>query len=183
MRLLSHNIGRTVFVAVLKRGLPTERSSQAMTDRSIASLHVRQSSDGLLLCVSGELDLAGRDEIEPWVIVAVSVAPRVVLDLTEVTFCSSQGLAMLVVCEERARAERCELVVVNPSPRITQLLAITGLEHLLSSPYDPCAPTPSPSSRSARRGERRPARAATPASSSAAPPSCSRAPGLRPGRA
>ncbi|HEX4492475.1 MAG TPA: STAS domain-containing protein [Acidimicrobiia bacterium] len=153
-----------------------------MTDRSIASLHVRQSSDGLVLGVIGELDLAGRDEIEPWVIVAVCVAPRVVLDLTDVTFCSSQGLAMLVVCEERARVEHCELVVVNPSARITQLLAITGLEHLVASDHNECAPSPSPSSRPARRGERRPARASTPASSPAALPSCSRTRGLRPGR-
>jgi anti-anti-sigma factor len=154
-----------------------------MTDRSIASLHVRQSSDGLMLCVSGELDLAGRDEIEPWVIVAVSVAPRVVLDLAGVRFCSSQGLAMLVACEQRAQAEHCELVVVNPSARIVQLLAITGLERLLARPPDPGAPSPSPSSLSARRGERRPARASTPASSTAASPSCSRTRGLRPGRA
>lgn len=154
-----------------------------MTDRSIASLHVRQSQDGLALCVSGELDLAGRDEIEPWVIVAVSVAPRVVLDLADVTFCSSQGLAMLVACEARARAERCDLVVVNPGARITQLLAITGLEHLVTSGTDPRAPSPSPSSRPARRDERRPARTTTPASSTpAGPSSCARPRGIRHGR-
>jgi anti-anti-sigma factor len=143
-----------------------------MQDRSIATLQVRQSQDALVLCVSGELDLAGRDEVEPWVVVAVSVAPRVVLDLAGVTFCSSQGLAMLVACDARARAEHCDLVVVNPSPRISQLLGITGLDHLVSS-NESCAPSSLPSPRPARRGERRPARATTPTSFGPAPPSSS----------
>jgi anti-sigma B factor antagonist len=150
-----------------------------MTDRSIASLQVRQSQDGLALCVSGELDLAGREEIEPWVMVAVSVAPRVVLDLADVTFCSSQGLAMLVTCDERARVEGCELVVVNPRARILQLLALTGLDHLVSFAEETGAPSSTPSPGSVRRDEWRSVRVTPSTSPGSAAPSCSRPRGLR----
>jgi anti-anti-sigma factor len=112
-----------------------------MRDRSIVSLRVQPSDDGLVLCVRGDLDLAGRHEIQPWVIVAVAVAPRVTLDLADVAFCSSEGLAMLVECAQRARAERSTLTIVNPSARIEQLLANTGLEHLLTGSTDRRAPS------------------------------------------
>jgi anti-anti-sigma factor len=57
--------------------------------------------------------------------------PRVVLDMTGVTFCDSQGLGTLVVLSRKATTAQSVLVLVNVADFLIRVLDITGLRSAL----------------------------------------------------
>jgi anti-anti-sigma factor len=57
--------------------------------------------------------------------------PRVVLDMTGVTFCDSQGLGTLVVLSRKATTAQSVLVLVNVADFLMRVLDITGLRSAL----------------------------------------------------
>ncbi|GIJ61654.1 hypothetical protein Vau01_091700 [Virgisporangium aurantiacum] len=57
--------------------------------------------------------------------------PRVVLDLSEVTFCDSQGLGTLVVLSRKAGLVQSHLVLTNVGDFLLRVLDITGLRGAL----------------------------------------------------
>lgn len=57
--------------------------------------------------------------------------PRVVLDLSEVTFCDSQGLGTLVVLSRKASTAQSVLVLTNVGDFLLRVLDITGLRSAL----------------------------------------------------
>lgn len=97
-----------------------------------ATISVAESDDGLVLHVRGELDLTSRDDIEPVIMVALAVTPAVVLDVQELEFCDSQGLAMIVACMQQATAGQTAFTIANPRPQVQRLLEITDLTRLLA---------------------------------------------------
>jgi anti-sigma B factor antagonist len=85
---------------------------------------------GGLIRLSGELDIRTCVKLEQVVGVAVDEGKRVVLDLSELTFCDSTGLAGLVRLYKRATTLGGELVLRDPVPRVQALLGLTGLNRL-----------------------------------------------------
>ncbi|MEV0149569.1 MULTISPECIES: STAS domain-containing protein [unclassified Nonomuraea] len=51
-----------------------------------------------------------------------------ILDLSEVSFCDAAGLAVLVGIQHRARARGVTLALTAPTPYMSRLLHITGLD-------------------------------------------------------
>jgi anti-anti-sigma factor len=79
--------------------------------------------------LSGEVDLATADGIAAMARVAVDrAAPRLVVDLTEVTFMDSQGLRALVLAQQALARAGAELVLTGLPPHVEALLEITGLQ-------------------------------------------------------
>lgn len=56
---------------------------------------------------------------------------RIVLDLTGVTFCDSQGLGTLVVLSRKATSAQSVLVLTNVGDFLIRVLDITGLRSAL----------------------------------------------------
>ncbi len=79
----------------------------------------------------GELDTASRDPIERAVLAAVVSTSAVTLDLAELTFCDSNGVAMLVAAHEKATAEGTTLTIRNAQPNVRRVFEITGLATLI----------------------------------------------------
>lgn len=98
-----------------------------------ATISVAESDEGLVLHVRGELDLTSRDDIEPVIMVALAVTPAVIVDLAELEFCDSQGLAMIIACMQQAAAGHTAFTLANPRPQVQRLLEITDLTRLLPS--------------------------------------------------
>lgn len=80
--------------------------------------------------VSGELDIRTCERLERLAGELVDNGHRVVLDLSELTFCDSTGLAVLVRLHKRAEAAGGTLVLRSPVPRVHNLLTLTGLTRL-----------------------------------------------------
>src|SRR5690606_38106595 len=84
-----------------------------------------------LVAAVGEIDLATAPALRTELLTAlVRYSPRLVLDLSGVTFLDSTGLAVLVAVHRRARAEGGELSLAGPRPVVRKLLGITYLDRV-----------------------------------------------------
>ncbi|MGV9213081.1 STAS domain-containing protein [Micromonospora sp. RB23] len=99
--------------------------------------------DGGVACLrlAGELDLSTADELAA-AIDRLSAAGerRVLLDLTELTFCDSTGMAVFVRGDNQATADGGWLRITGASGRVERVLRITGLAEVLR--YVPDAADP-----------------------------------------
>jgi anti-anti-sigma factor len=57
---------------------------------------------------------------------------RLIIDLSEVSFCDVAGLAILIGTQRRARARGITVRLVAPRPPVAKLLHITGLDRSLT---------------------------------------------------
>ncbi len=81
---------------------------------------------------SGSLDLETVDEFKHRVLpLLVAGAPSLVLDLGGVGFMDSTGLGGLIAALKRAREAEIGLDLVVNTERVSQLLALTGVDVLL----------------------------------------------------
>jgi anti-sigma B factor antagonist len=95
-------------------------------------IDVRQAQDRVVLCLSGELDLASAPVLESEIESSdVAGATMVVLDLRELRFIDSTGLRVLLAAHERAAERGQEFAVTPGSEQVQRLLSITRVsEHL-----------------------------------------------------
>jgi len=85
-----------------------------------------------LVCCSGDLDLETVDEFKYRVLpLIVAGAPSLVIDLGGVGFMDSTGLGGLIAALKRAREAEIGLDLVVNTERVSQLLALTGVDILL----------------------------------------------------
>jgi anti-sigma B factor antagonist len=94
-------------------------------------IEVSEQGAMLVLRIGGELDRATRDSIEPAVAAAIASAGTVVLDLAELTFCDSSGIAMFVRAHEDARARGTALATRNARPSVRRVFEITGIDAMI----------------------------------------------------
>ena len=82
--------------------------------------------DGVVrLTVHGELDLSTSPELEE-ALAHASSAPRVDLDLSEMSFMDSSGLAVLIGARKRAESDGLQLAVVGANEHVRRLMDLTG---------------------------------------------------------
>jgi anti-sigma B factor antagonist len=93
-----------------------------------------------VLAVSGEVDVATRSALQAPLDACIDAGEStLVVDLRAVTFIDSTGLAVLVAALKRCREAGGDLRLVADSPRLLQLLAITGLDQTFSVSESPGA--------------------------------------------
>jgi anti-sigma B factor antagonist len=82
--------------------------------------------------VSGHLDMATSSQLERQIIAAAALRrpPRLALDLSDLRFCDTNGLGLLVASLKRVRRDDGNLVLVQPPPQLQGLLQRTGLHRL-----------------------------------------------------
>jgi anti-anti-sigma factor len=83
---------------------------------------------------SGELDLATSDTFRRDLRAALAGDPdRLVVDLADVSFLDSSGIAVLVSAFKAQRERQAELLVVNPQPIVQRALELVGLGTLIAA--------------------------------------------------
>ncbi|HZR13614.1 MAG TPA: STAS domain-containing protein [Acidimicrobiia bacterium] len=101
-----------------------------MTQLSIARDDV--APDAAVLRLSGELDMASApllaEELER---TAGRDVERVIVDVAELGFCDSSGLAVLMSWHNRYEQSGRELVLRSPQPSLVRLLEITRVDGAL----------------------------------------------------
>lgn len=88
---------------------------------------------GPVLAPVGELDLASAPQLEEALReVEVETYDRLLLDLSQLMFMDSTGLAVLVGANERADADGRRFALRAPTTQVQRLLALVGLvSHLV----------------------------------------------------
>ena len=83
-----------------------------------------------ILTVTGEVDVATAPQLDEQLAVAAT-APKIVLDLTAVTFLDSSGLGVIIKGLKRVSELGGSLVLVVTNPSILKVFSITGLDKVL----------------------------------------------------
>lgn len=102
-------------------------------DRAQLKLSVAPGDDETVVTVSGELDMSTAEQLSDAVTDQLRHGPtRIVIDLTQLTFCDSLGLGTLVVLSRTARNQQAYLLLRNPSPFFSRMLDVTGVREGLN---------------------------------------------------
>ncbi|MDM4722032.1 STAS domain-containing protein [Micromonospora sp. WMMA1363] len=101
-------------------------------DRAELSITLHRPGDEVVLRLAGEIDMLTAAQLSTVVNeVLADPPPRIVLDLTGVTFCDSQGLGTLVVLSRKASHSQSLLILTNVGDFLLRVLDITGLRSAL----------------------------------------------------
>jgi anti-sigma B factor antagonist len=103
-------------------------------DRPDLSVSVRRSAGEAVVTLAGEIDMSTVQRLAKVIdeILATDPPARVVLDLTDVTFCDSQGLGTLVVLSRKATMAQSYMLLTNVGGFLLRVLDITGLRGALA---------------------------------------------------
>jgi anti-sigma B factor antagonist len=102
-----------------------------MTISAHGWIDVSEPDETLVLRIGGELDTGSRKSIEPAITAAIMAADSVVLDLAELTFCDSNGIAMFIAMYEKSQSEDTVLLVRNVQPQVRRVFEITCTDVML----------------------------------------------------
>ena len=101
-------------------------------ERPELAITVQRSPDEVTYHLAGEIDVLTVTKLSTLVNEALTDPPaRIVLDMSGVTFCDSQGLGTLVVLSRKAQHGRAVLALANVGDFLLRVLDITGLRSAL----------------------------------------------------
>jgi anti-anti-sigma factor len=96
----------------------------------IFDLSISHRDELSIVRMSGELDLASSDRLSQ--LLAELGDQTVVVDLAELSFIDSSGIAALVAAKDRLQTAGRELLLTRPQPNVERVLEMTGLEEWIS---------------------------------------------------
>jgi stage II sporulation protein AA (anti-sigma F factor antagonist) len=79
----------------------------------------------------GKLDIAGAEAIGVPLAAVAGSRGNVVVDMTGVDFIASIGIRQLVMAAKAVSRGAGKLVLLGPTPMVTEVLVVSGLEQLL----------------------------------------------------
>jgi anti-sigma B factor antagonist len=101
------------------------------------SIDVAPGEDAQAVVVHGEVDLATAPDLQSYIdSVIQSTDGDVLVDLADVGYLDSTGLAMLLTAHDRLAATGRSLRVRDPSIQVVRLLEICGACHLIAPDGD-----------------------------------------------
>jgi len=101
-------------------------------------VEVQKTEHATVLVVSGELDLAASPEFEEILEQFDGAGPEMlILDLREVEFMDSAGLATVVKAHQSAHTVGRPFGVVNGSAQVRRLMNLTGMDERLTVAHTP----------------------------------------------
>jgi anti-sigma B factor antagonist len=113
--------------------IPVAEGIDAMTH---FAAHVDADTEGAVVRLTGDCDLAAKDHMSSVLTAAVSQWPTVVVDLSQVDFLDSSGINALLDGYRAARQYHREFFVTNANNTVAAVLEITGVGKLLAPPGD-----------------------------------------------
>jgi anti-sigma B factor antagonist len=103
-------------------------------ERPELSIAVERAPDEVVFHLAGEIDVLTVAKLSAMVnetLLEQEPPSRIVLDMSGVTFCDSQGLGTLVVLSRKAQHARAVLALTNVGDFLLRVLDITGLRSAL----------------------------------------------------
>ena len=107
--------------------LPTDTSVPGRSVHALFAVDVTVSERETVLTMRGELDLWTRPLFESALAGIDDRAPRVVLDLSDVTFVDASTIGCIDQLQQRARRAGGDIVIRSPRPHVQRILELTGV--------------------------------------------------------
>ena len=101
------------------------------------SISRHREGDAAIVVPVGEVDLVTVHQVRDHLLAAAREAPRVVVDLRQVTFLDSSGLRLLVEAQQLSERDSFQLAVVRGPAAVERLFEVTGLDTRLDLHDDP----------------------------------------------
>ena len=100
---------------------------------ALLSVTTQRDDDTIRVLLSGEIDMTTADRFETAINAAADRKPRsVVVDLADVRFMDSSGIAALVHARTRSQISGTVLTVINCQPPIRRVMEVTGVYKTLT---------------------------------------------------
>ncbi|MFB7357505.1 STAS domain-containing protein [Streptomyces gardneri] len=99
------------------------------------TVSARPTADGTVVTIRGELDIVSAASLRTCLFQAITACADgggLALDLSQVTFCDSTGLNVLLLARRRALGEHHTMVITAAGPQVTRLLETTGAAPLFT---------------------------------------------------
>ena len=89
-------------------------------------------STGLVVAVSGEIDVATCGRL--WLVMqeAIFQGPRLVLDLRETTFIDATGVGLIIRAHRQLGQLKEAVVIRSPRPGVRKVFGLTGVDQLVT---------------------------------------------------
>jgi len=98
---------------------------------------VTEHSQATVVALSGELDADTAGRLRTLLAEQLLAGPSpLVLDLTELTFIDSAGLAALISGSKGARRAGVELILAGPAAAVRKVMKLTGIDVILTTVDD-----------------------------------------------
>jgi anti-anti-sigma factor len=105
--------------------------THSLSGEGAFSITSRRLEDGILIALSGDVDLATASIVDDEIRRAEQSENLVVLDLGEVTFMDSTGLRIVISAHQRLRERGASLQIQHLTPQVGRLFELVGvLDHL-----------------------------------------------------
>jgi anti-anti-sigma factor len=95
------------------------------------SIDTEELPEGIVVHVSGEVDLGNADRLKGAIQPAVDNRRNVILDVSHLTYIDSSGLYILLGANKELLRNKCRLVVVGACPMITKVMLIFGFDRVM----------------------------------------------------
>lgn len=102
-----------------------------MTELSVSVSAEGADGSCIVLRLAGEADLTTRALAEVLTAEAAKKPRLLLVDVSGLTFIDSAALHEIVRAHRQLRADGCLLALVSPSPRVTRVLQLSGLDQVL----------------------------------------------------
>jgi anti-sigma B factor antagonist len=103
-----------------------------VTDRVLTVTAHAHPSGAIVLAVEGELDFHTAGRLRQVVQDTPFAADGVIIDLTELTYCDSSGITVLVTAYQRAKATGTPLALAGLNSDLDRVFGIIGLHDILA---------------------------------------------------
>jgi anti-anti-sigma factor len=91
---------------------------------------------------AGRITMENADQLRDTARKLISESKRLVLDFSDVSYLDSSGLGMIVGVYISAKKARCQLKLINLSPRVKEIFTLTRLDEALAGHEDYLGATP-----------------------------------------
>lgn len=112
--------------------MQSAEAKSAKVDAGSFSISSRRLEDGILVALSGDVDLATATVVDEELRRAEQSESVIVLDLGEVSFMDSTGLRMVISADQRLRNRGGSLRIVRVPSQINRLFDLVGMRGYLA---------------------------------------------------
>jgi anti-sigma B factor antagonist len=118
---------RTLDMSIDEDCGPTGEGAR-VTDTGVLRFSVLHDGDTAVLALVGELDLASTAELAASFDDLLGTGADIVVDLTDLRFIDSTGMAVLVRAQKAAEANGHRVTLRHPAANVAKTLGLAGLE-------------------------------------------------------
>ena len=91
-----------------------------------------KNDNGTIIYATGEIDLSNSHELRKTILAALKADIRVEVDLSEVSYIDSSGIASLVEGLQFAKSKSKEFVLSNPSTQVKAIMELARLDKVFT---------------------------------------------------